>query len=165
MSALNVWRKLGIFSTLLTYIGACALFAMMLITVADVLARYVFNSPMIGVFELTGFLVLILIFSFIAYTQAEDAHVSVDFLLSRFPQKIRTTVELFNLTACLILMNLIAYMGLQKALDLKQAGETSLNLAIPYYPFVLFLVMGCLVACVEYIRKIIRLMADIKNGA
>lgn len=159
MSARSVWRKLGLASGLMSYLGVMALFVMMVITMADVVARYVFNTPLLGVFELTEFLVLILVFSFIAYTQAENSHVSVDFLVARFPKRLRTLVELFNRTACLILMALIAYMGFLKALEMKQVGETSLNLGIPAYPFVLFLVLGCLVACVEYLRNIIRLVA------
>jgi TRAP-type transport system small permease protein len=164
MSALSVWRKLGVASTWLSYLGVFSLFVMMLITMADVLARYIFNSPILGVFELTEFLVLILIFSFIAYTQAENGHVSVDFLVNRLPKKTRTVVELFNRSACLGLMALIAYMGFLRALEMKQVGETSLNLGIPNYPFVLFLVLGCLVACLEYIRNIIRLVADVEGG-
>jgi len=160
MSSMTVWRRLGIASTLMSYLGVIALFVMMVITMADVVGRYVFNSPILGVFELTEFLVLILVFSFIAYTQADNGHVSVDFLVTHLPRRFRTIVELFNRSACLALMALIAYMGFQRALEMKQVGETSLNLGIPAYPFVLFLVLGCLVACVEYIRSIIRLLAD-----
>jgi TRAP-type C4-dicarboxylate transport system permease small subunit len=35
---------------------------MMCLTTVDVVGRYVFNSPVLGAFELTEFLVLILIF-------------------------------------------------------------------------------------------------------
>ena len=165
MSALTTWRKLGLASTLLSHLGVASLFAMMIITMADVVARYAFNAPLLGVFELTEFLVLILVFSFIAYTQAQGSHVSVDFLVSRLPGRIRMVIELFNRTACLVLMTLIAYMGFQRALEMKEVGETSLNLAIPTYPFVLFLVLGCLVACLEYVRSIIRLAAQEESGS
>ena len=164
MSALTIWRKLGLASTLLSHLGVASLFAMMIITMADVVARYAFNAPLLGVFELTEFLVLILVFSFIAYTQAQGSHVSVDFLVSRLPGRVRMVIELFNRTACLVLMTLIAYMGFQRALEMKEVGETSLNLAIPTYPFVLFLVLGCLVACLEYVRSIIRLAAQEESG-
>ena len=156
MSALSVWRKLGAASKWMSYLGVASLLVMMLITAADVFARYVFNSPILGVFELTEFLVLILVFSFIAYTQAEGGHISVDFVVARFPKRVRRAVELFNRAVCLGLMAMIAYMSFLRALELREVGETSLNLGIPDYPFVLFLVLGCLVACVEYVRDLIR---------
>lgn len=163
MSANNIWRRLGIASTLMSYLGVAALFIMMLITMADVVGRYLFNAPILGVFELTEFLVLILVFSFIAYAQAENAHVSVDFLVIRFPARFRTVIELFNRTCCLLMMALVAFMSFEKAMEMREIGETSLNLTIPNYPFALFLVLGCLVACIEYIRNLIRLVIDIEE--
>ena len=62
---------------------------MMGLTAADVACRYIFNRPIIGVFELTEYLVLILIFSFIGYTQSQGGHVSVDLLLPRLPASYR----------------------------------------------------------------------------
>ena len=53
------------------------------LTTVDVVGRYVFNSPITGVFEITEYLVLILIFSFIGYTQSQKSHVAVDLLLAR----------------------------------------------------------------------------------
>ena len=47
-----VSRKLGRLSSMLAYVGACALFVMMCLTTADVVGRYIFNSPILGVFEL-----------------------------------------------------------------------------------------------------------------
>jgi TRAP-type C4-dicarboxylate transport system permease small subunit len=162
-TALNagaVSRKLGRISPLLASLGALALFAMMCLTVTDVVGRYLFNSPVLGAFELTEYLVLIVIFSFLAFTQAGSAHVSVDLVVTRFSPKTRLYVALFNHTLCLLLMALIAWMGFQKALDLKGTGEISPNLAIPEYPFAFFLVFGCVVMCIEYIRDLLRLFTS-----
>lgn len=158
MSAFSIWRGLGYASRVMAYLGIVALFIMMVITVADVIGRYAFNKPILGVFELTEFLVLVLVFSFLAYTQSEKSHVSVDLLANILPPRVRKAVEIFNHTACLGLMFLLAFKGLEKALEMKQVGETSLNLGIPSYPFALFLVLGCVVFCIEYIRNLIRLM-------
>ena len=158
-----VSRRLGVFSSVLSYVGAVALFAMMAMTTVDVTARYIFNKPIVGVFELTEYLVLILIFSFLGYTQSERAHVSVDLLLPRLPSKVVAAIDLINHLVCLALMVIIFWMGIEKALDLKTAGEASPNLGIPEYPFVFFLAAGCLVMCVEYLRNILDLLAARKK--
>jgi TRAP-type C4-dicarboxylate transport system permease small subunit len=159
----NIVEKTGILSKVLAYIGAFALFGTMCLTAADVIGRYAFNSPILGVFELTEFLILILIFSFIGYAQSQKTHVSVELLLKILPKRIQAIIEVINHVICLVLMILITWMGLEKALELKEVGEASPNLGIPDYPFVFFLTIGCTVMCIEYIRDIIRLITSMKE--
>lgn len=154
----KVVDKLGRFSSILAYLGAFSLFVMMLLTAVDVVGRYVFNSPITGTFELTKFLVLILIFSFLANTQAHKMHVTVDLILSRFPKPFRIYIELFNHAMSLVLMALITWIGVLRAFELKEVSEASPNLGIPFYPFAFFLVLGCLVMCIEYVRNLISLV-------
>lgn len=147
----------------MAYLGAFSLFVMMCLTVADVLGRYVFNAPITGTFELTEFMVLILIFSFLAHAQAKKVHVTVDLFLSRFSKRFRVYVELFNHTLSLALMVLITWIGALRALELKQVAEASPNLGIPTYPFAFFLVFGCFVMCIEYIRDLISIVKRTKG--
>jgi TRAP-type C4-dicarboxylate transport system permease small subunit len=156
-------KRSELFSSTLAYLGAFSLFVMMCLTAADVLGRYIFNAPITGAFELTEFLVLILIFSFLANAQARKAHVTVDMILSRFPKTIRVYVEFFNHAISLVLMILIAWIGAQRALELKEVAEASPNLGIPVYPFAFFLVLGCIVMCIEYIRDLIRAAKRVKG--
>lgn len=165
MNIHSVSDKLGQISTLLAYVGAISLFCIMCLTTADVAGRYLFNAPITGVFELTELMVLILIFSFLAYTQSGKGHVSVNLLVSYFPKKIQRTVSLINHSLCLMLMGLITYMGFQRALELIEFHEASPNLGVPIYPFVFYLVLGCLVMCIEYVRDLMRLIGQRKEAA
>jgi TRAP-type C4-dicarboxylate transport system permease small subunit len=158
MDIKRISGKLGWLSAKLAHVGALALFVMMCLTTADVIGRYLFNRPITGVFEVTEYLVLILIFSFIGYTQSKKGHVAVDLLLVKLPRRIRTFIEIVNHLICLLLMGLITWMGVQKALELKEVGEASPNLQIPAYPFVFFLVLGCAVMCIELVRDILELI-------
>ena len=156
-------KRMKIFSSILSYIGALALLIMMLLTAVDVIGRHFFQRPILGVFELTEFMVLILIFSFIGYAQSYKSHVSVDLFMTFFPQKARNIIELFNHMLCLLLMALITWMGIAKVKDLMENGEMSPNLGIPNYPFAIFLVIGCAVMCIEFIRDIIHLLQSRKE--
>ncbi len=86
---LNIFKRL---STYLAYIGALSLFAMMCLTVADVAGRYIFSKPILGAYELTEFMVLVLIFSFLAYTQAHKSHVAVDLFIVFFRKNSRCSL-------------------------------------------------------------------------
>jgi TRAP-type C4-dicarboxylate transport system permease small subunit len=164
MDSLSFSKKIQKVSSILGYFGAFALFAMMLLTTIDVVGRYLFNAPLMGAFEITEYLVLILIFSFLCNAQSHKDHVSVDLLFNKLPRKCRNIINIINHTACLVLMALIAWMSYFKALELKEVGEASPNLVIPDYPFVFFLVLGCIVLCLEYIRDIILLITGKKEG-
>lgn len=157
-------RKLRIFSSAMSYVGAASLFGMMCLTTADVLGRYIFSKPITGVYEITEYLVLILIFSFIGFTQSQGSHVSVDLLLPKLPAKAGFVIDLVNHVICLVLMAIIFWMGILKAIDLRSVGEASPNLGIPAYPFAFFLALGCLIMCIEYLRNIFELLADRKKG-
>lgn len=163
MESPTVSKKIKNLSTLLGYLGAIALFIMMMLTTVDVIGRYLFNTPITGAFEVTEFLVLILIFSFLCNAQSHKDHVSVDLLFQRFPKKIRHITNIFNHIACLGLTILIVWMSFMKALELKEFGEASPNLVIPTYPFVFFLVVGCSVLGLEYLRDIIEIVSGKKE--
>ncbi|MEO9873507.1 MAG: TRAP transporter small permease [Anderseniella sp.] len=64
----------------LTVISIALLFSMMLLTCVDVVARYAFNSPVKGAFELTEILLASLIFAALPLTTKAGEHIKVEFL-------------------------------------------------------------------------------------
>lgn len=156
---------MGMLSPVLAKVGALGLFTMMCLTTTDVAGRYFFNTPIVGAFEMTEFLVLIVIFSFIGFTQASKTHVSVEIIINIFPKRIQFLIILFNHIVCFCLMSLFVWTGFEKAFELIETGERSQNLAIPSYPFAFFLAIGCVVLCVEYLRDIIRFLTIKKGGS
>jgi TRAP-type C4-dicarboxylate transport system permease small subunit len=87
----------------------------------------------------------------------------VDLLFKKFPKKIREIANILNHIACLGLTILIVWMSFLKALEMKEFGEASPNLVIPNYPFVFFLVVGCTVLGLEYLRDIIEMVSGKKE--
>lgn len=158
MKSTGFFAKLGFLSHILSHMGAVVLFVLMILTAVDVACRYLFNAPILGVFEITEFMVLIIIFSFLASSQSDKSHVAVDLVLESLPKKVQRYLYLFNHTICFILMGLITWRGVIRALELMEVGEASPNLKIPDYPFVFFLVLGCLAMCFEYLKDLIRLV-------
>ena len=147
----------------LTKLGAVSLFGMMCLTTVDVVGRYLFNRPVVGAFELTEFLVLILIFSYLPFTQAQDGHVAVELVVSHLPKPARTAISLFNHLIAFFLMALFTWKGIEKGLEFIATGENSPNLGLPSYPFAFYMSFGCLVMCLEYLRNIFQLFQTQKE--
>ncbi|MEJ2639825.1 MAG: TRAP transporter small permease [Desulfosarcinaceae bacterium] len=147
-------KKRRSLSTYLSYIGNGAIFAMMLLTTADVIGRYFFNAPVLGAYEITEYLMLIMVFSFLALTQSAKAHISVDIVFNRLPAGLQHILQRLNHVICLLLMILVTWKSFERIWELKKTGEASVLLKIPDYPFAVFLVIGCLVFCLEFLKDI-----------
>jgi TRAP-type transport system small permease protein len=139
-----------VFSRGLSYIGNAAIALMMLLTTLDVVGRYFFNAPVLGAYEITEYLMLIMVFSFLAFAQSQKAHISVDIVFDRLPLLLRRFLVRCNSFLCLVMLIFTTYMGVHRVLDLIGSGASSTQLKIPDYPFAIFMVVGCLALCIEF---------------
>ena len=147
-------KKRKSLSTYLSYIGNFALAGMMLLTTTDVVGRYFFNAPVLGAYEITEYLMLIMVFSFLALAQSAKVHINVDIVFSHLPAGLRNFLERFNHLVCLLMMILVTWMSVLRVFELRRTGEASVLLKIPDYPFAAFLVIGCLVFSIEFFKDV-----------
>ena len=89
-------------------VAVIILVAMMLLTVAEVFLRYVFNHPIIGCTEYIEYLMVFVGFLGLAWCASKGLHVKVDLLVSRFPERaqgfIDTINALFVIAVCVVLI-------------------------------------------------------------
>jgi len=118
--------------------ASAILFAMMCLTFVDVVARYVFNRPIRGAFEVTELMLLVLIFAGLPLVSHADEHVTMDFI-DRWlaPAARRRLARLMHL-AVAALMLFMAWQVWIKAGRISSYGDTTDVLRIVYGPFVYF---------------------------
>jgi TRAP-type transport system small permease protein len=155
MSALTFLGKARVFSRLLSYIGNAAIALMMLLTTADVIGRYFFSAPVLGAYEITEYLMLIMVFSFLGFAQSQKAHISVDIVFDRLPGRLQRFLGRFDHFLCLVMLILVSTMGVHRVLDIINSGASSTLLKIPDYPFAVFMVVGCIALCVEFFLDVV----------
>jgi TRAP-type C4-dicarboxylate transport system permease small subunit len=143
-------------SRLIFIIAGTSVMFIMFLTVADVILRY-FRRPILGAYELVAFSGAIATGFSLPFTSWVKGHISVDFLISRFPQRIRNT---FNIVTRCLVIGLFLITGwnlIQYGMDLKRAGEVSLTLQIPFYPIAYGIGGCCFVLCLVLICDIIKI--------
>jgi TRAP-type C4-dicarboxylate transport system permease small subunit len=121
------------FTRAINFIGGVSLSFIMFLTVADIILRSL-RKPIVGTFEIVAFSGAIVIGFSLPYTSWVKGHVYTDFLVARFPEKVRNVFSL--LTRCLG-VGLFFILGIELikyGLDLKKAGEVSPTLMMPFYP-------------------------------
>lgn len=143
---------------ILSYISAGTLFIMMLLTTIDVFLRYVFNKPILGGLELTQFMLVIVVFCSLPYTQFKKGHVSVDFVINLFPKSIQSFCHLMNLLIGFALLLLIAVMSCFRGFDAMKNHEISGILSIPVYPFIFVVALGAFAMGIEVLRDLVNIL-------
>jgi TRAP-type transport system small permease protein len=137
-------------------LGALAsilLLALMLLTFADVLGRYVFNAPIKGAFELTELSLLVLIFAGLPLASRADEHVTMDFVDKILSPQAQTMLQraVHLLSGAAILG--LSYLMYIKAGKIMDYGDTTDVLKVPVGPFVYVMaVMVFLTGCIHVIK-------------
>jgi len=141
------------------WVAAAAVAGMMVITCLDVVLR-LFRRPIPGTYEIVGFLGAVFASFSLGYTSLHRGHIAVDFLVQKLGTRQQAVVDALNAFICSILFGLLTRQCLGYAADLKGAGEVSMTLQMPVYPFVYGLAAGCLllslVLAVQTFKSLIR---------
>ena len=124
---------------LLGIAASALLFAMMCLTFVDVVARYLFNSPLRGGFEVTELMLLVLIFAGLPLVSHGDEHVTMDFIDRMLPA--RAVAALVRLVHALVaaMFLFLTWQMLIKAQRIAGYGDTTDVLRIAVGPFVYFM--------------------------
>jgi TRAP-type C4-dicarboxylate transport system permease small subunit len=138
---------------LLGVAAATILFAMMLLTVVDVVARYAFNRPLRGAVEVTELLLLVLIFAGLPLVSFGDEHAVMDFidrvLGGRALRVLRRLVD----GASAAFMFLLAWLTWLKADRIWAYRDATDVLRIVYGPFVYFMAVTLVLAGVIHLYR------------
>ncbi|HET7340475.1 MAG TPA: TRAP transporter small permease [Methylomirabilota bacterium] len=136
--------------------ASAVLFAMMLLTVVDVVARYVFSRPLRGAFEVTELMLVVLIFADLPLVAFADEHAVMDFidrpLGPRGRARLERAVQIFNAA----FMFLLAGLMWRKADRIWAYRDTSDVLRIAYGPFVYFMAATLALAGLLHLARSVR---------
>ncbi len=148
-------RATSVVVTYMAYIASIILMALMLITTADVAGRYFFNQPLTGVFDLTHFAVLIMVFFGLAYCGFRGGHVAIELLYDRLNRRVAKILDrVINLVGATFFL-VIAWRTVVQSIDIKEFKESSQLLLIPFYPFYWLVAFGCVVFAIVMLMRIV----------
>jgi TRAP-type C4-dicarboxylate transport system permease small subunit len=125
---------------------------MMTLTFVDVVARYVFNRPLRGAFEVTELLLVVLIFGGLPLVSHADEHVTMDFidkLLGRGRDLWQRSVQVL----CAAIMFLLTWLVWIKGNRISAYGDATDVLRIVYGPFVYFMAVMIALAGLIHLYK------------
>jgi TRAP-type C4-dicarboxylate transport system permease small subunit len=108
-------------------ISAVGMTAMMVITVYNVVMRYVFTKPIYGVVELVG-MILVLTSTFgMALCQKDKAHITITLITDMLTPKIRNISDVFGLLMSFICFGIITWMMFIDTVEYFERGIGGLS--------------------------------------
>jgi TRAP-type C4-dicarboxylate transport system permease small subunit len=137
------------------WVGGVILALMMLLTVIDVILRYL-GRPITGTFELVSFAGALVAGLAIAQTSLDGAHVNVDLLTEVVSGRRQDIIVIFTKLIGLGMFILLAWALCVKGNDLYKTGEVSLTLHVPYYPVAYGLSFCSFVECLVLLSDILK---------
>jgi TRAP-type C4-dicarboxylate transport system permease small subunit len=130
------------------------LILMMLLTFVDVVARYLFNFPLRGGFEVTELMLLVLIFAGLPLVSHADEHVTMDFIDRLLPPRaLRIHVRAVH-ALCAALMFFLTWQVWIKAGRISGYSDTTDVLKITIGPFVYFMAAMILLTGLVHLFKV-----------
>ena len=142
--------------TILEWLCAAALVLLIVLTAADVLGRYVFNSPIPGAFEYVRALMGVLIFAGLPLVTARREHLSaalLEHLFSARAERVRRPlIDGFCLAALAVLTWRLAAETQAK----KASGEVLPGVDIPLWALIAFMVAMSAAATAVMLRLLLK---------
>ncbi|MBW2432162.1 MAG: TRAP transporter small permease [Deltaproteobacteria bacterium] len=115
-------------------------FIIMLITTADVVARYVFNHPLVWGWLLNRQLFGVFILFAGVYTLYKGEHIRIEILYDHFPRGLKTVGRWVSLLAFISFMGVLVWQGAWMGWNSLMMNEKAAGaFRIPWYPFKLMI--------------------------
>ncbi len=154
------------FSRHLEWVGVIGIILMFLANFIDVVGAKLFLWPVPGATEVISFSQIMAIAPAIAFTLLLNRHIRVEFIIMRFPKRIRETISSFSSFLSLLTFVLILWQSFVYGQSLQRAGEIGSTSHIPFYPFAYFIAFCSIPVCLAFLVEVLKSLSEVvKNGS
>lgn len=142
--------------------GGLCLVGMTVLTCADIIGRF-FKYPIFGSVELVTFMGALAVAFALPFTHQTNGHIGVELVVRRLTLKTRLIIHILTGLAGLALFGVVAWRMWVYGLNLKQAGEVSMNLQLPEYLIVLAVAACFFVLTIVIFRGVIEAFGQLRT--
>lgn len=153
--ALRVIEWVRLFNTAMHYAAGVALVGMLVLTIADITGRTVFNDPVPGTVEVTALVLVAVVFLGLAHSEDLGDHITVDLLYVRLGDRFKVVLDVFADLVSVVVIGLMSLQLYRFTLRQAETGAESPVLQWPVWPFVLVAALGALGYAVSILFKLI----------
>ena len=150
--------------SILAYISFSVVMIMVFLSTADVVLRYIFNSPIPSIVELEVMLLVVLVYLGLPYLQSMRAHIRLEILSNYLSLIAQEVLVIFGHTVCLVPFVIIAWQGGLQAYKSLITGEFAPGIIhYPLWPAKSALAIGALFFSLRLMSDIIVDLYKVRN--
>ena len=114
-------------------LGGIILMLIALMTVASIIGRAGFGTPVPGDIELTQYAIAVAISAFLPYCLFSGGNLIVDFFTAKANQRTKRALDAIGALTLAFAMGLFAWRTIVGMYSVKEAGETSMVISVPLW--------------------------------
>lgn len=139
----------------INYIAMFVLAFTMFLVSGDILGR-IFNRPIFGTYELTSLGLGLMVFLSIGLTFLRGGHVSITFIVDRFPVRVQAILDTILYFIFAIMIFILTWQLGAHIVRSYVSGEVTADLTIPMYLFVILATVGSFFFLLAVLLKLIK---------
>jgi TRAP-type C4-dicarboxylate transport system permease small subunit len=152
-----LFRTVSAVNKPVTVVAGCALAFVILVTVADVIMR-ILGTAVTGTYEMVCFSGGLLVCFSIPLTSWANSQIQVEFLVMKFPPGIRRGLTVITKCLGIVLFMLITWNVILLGNELREAGQVTIVLKIPFYPVAYAMAACGFLQCVVLLCDIVKIV-------
>jgi TRAP-type C4-dicarboxylate transport system permease small subunit len=170
-----LWKRSAILRTIdqklqrienrLNYCSVFIIMFLMFFATAEIIGRYVFNSPIPGHVEIVELIMAGIVFLGIAYTERIGGHIRMELFVTRVLRgRAYHIAEVITATLSLFVYAFILIYSFKATMFSYGIGDNTAYLYWPTWPSKLAIPIGSLFLCIRFIMEIIQHMGQVITG-
>jgi TRAP-type C4-dicarboxylate transport system permease small subunit len=144
-------------------IGMAFVVILVVVSAADVLARFAFNAPVAGAGEIAQMGLSVVVFTSLAYCGVKKAHVAIDIIITRLRHGVQRIIRTFTRFFSVVILGILAWQLFAYAAKMKEVEQSSVMLEIPAYPFGLISAVGTTLLALVFLLQFLGTLAEVKR--
>lgn len=179
-SALNdvqipVWRRSRVFRYVeakvrfiedgLNFASVYVIMFLMFFATAEIIGRYVFNSPIPGHVEIVELIMPVIVFLGIAYTERVGGHIRMELFVTRVLKgRAHHLAEAITAALSLLAYVFVLIYSFKATQFSYEVGDNTAYLYWPTWPSKLAVPIGCLFLCIRFLIEIVQHLGQVIVG-
>jgi len=169
------WKKFGFMVSLNRFIkviedwlNLCSVYIIMFLmffATAEIIGRYIFNSPIPGHVEIVELIMAGIVFLGIAYTERVGGHIRMELFVNQVLKgRAYHLAEITTSFLALFVYVFIAFYSFRSTFYAMEIGDTTSYLYWPTWPSKILIPIGCLFLCIRFAIEIFQHLCQFVEG-
>lgn len=138
-------------------IGLAAIFIAMVVSSWDALSGLARGRPFSGAVEISTALMPVIVFGFLAYTQARRQHIRVEILYANVSRRYQVVLDLLGYAVMAVFMSMLAWQTWLRAAGAQRVNESASGaLRFPTWPVRYIVAIGAILFVAQLVLDSIR---------